>query len=125
MSFESRFAREKLEASDVVAALTGLSGTLAPRWRRALSARGVMFEAEASEHGIVHRVLLPRSLSEEVLPQLRAALPGVSVSEAEAGRTQRPLLAGELALNTSSRPLRVDVPAHISRAILGESATTR
>ena len=132
VSFELRFARE-LEASDVVAALTGLSGTLAPRWRRALSARAVMFEAEASEHGIVHRVLLPRSLSEVVLPQLRAALPGVSVSEAEAGRTQRPLLAGELALNTSSRPLRVDAPAHISRAILaslqpldeGESVTVQ
>jgi hypothetical protein len=130
VSYDVRFARD-LEASDVVAAVTGLSGTVAPRWRRALSARAVVFEVVATERGIAHRVVLPRSLSEVVLPQLRAALPGADFNEVEATRSKRPVLAGELALNTPARPLRVDAPEQISAAILaslqpleaGESVT--
>jgi len=61
----------------------------------------VMFEVEATDAGIAHRVALPRSLSELVLPQLRAALPGLSLTEAKT-TLQRVTLAGELALNTSN-----------------------
>jgi hypothetical protein len=117
VAYDLQFARD-LDATAVSAALTSLTGVVAPRWLRPMAARAVVFEVQATDAGIRHRVVVPRGLAGIVIPQLRATLAGLRATETTSYAVKRPLLAGELGLNTSSRSLRVDAPEAISSAIL-------
>jgi hypothetical protein len=130
VAFELRFVRG-LDASAVAAALTGLTGLTAPRWLRPLVARAVVLEVHATDQGVTHRIMMPRSFAEVVFPQLRAALPGLRIVELDDVPLARPTLAGEFGLNTMTRQLRVDAPEAVSASLLaslqplepGESVT--
>jgi Helicase HerA, central domain len=120
VAFELRFVRG-LDANAVAAALTGLTGLTSPRWLRSLVARAVVVEVHATDQGITHRILMPRSFAEVVFPQLRAALPGLRIVEIDDLPVDRPGLAGELGLNMMTRQLRVDAPEAVSAALLAST----
>lgn len=75
-SFRLIFPR-KVEADQVVAALRSIQGLL-PRFPdRLIVTRAVSIEAVATEAGIGHRLRVPAGRAEQVIGQLRAALPGL------------------------------------------------
>ncbi|MFL6136715.1 MAG: type IV secretory system conjugative DNA transfer family protein [Frankiaceae bacterium] len=117
VAYRLRFPRG-LDAASVTAFLTGLSGLVAPRWRRPVDARAVVLEVAATEAGIVHRLLVPRPLAPVVLSALRAALPSVSALPEPIVEPLRYVLAAELGLVTEQRPLRLDAPQEVGAAIL-------
>lgn len=69
----------RVEADQVVAALRSIQGLL-PRFpARLIVTRAVAIEAVATEAGITHRLRVPAGRAEQVVGQLRAALPGLRV----------------------------------------------
>ncbi|MEW6153916.1 MAG: DUF87 domain-containing protein [Actinomycetota bacterium] len=109
---------EGLDVAAVIAFLSGLGGLLRP-WRVRLFVRPVVtFEVTAKSAAITHHLIVPRSLADQVLGQLRAAVPGaVAWLDAE-HRPARPDLAGELVLSSLLQPLKTDQPSAASAAIL-------
>jgi hypothetical protein len=101
----------------VLAFTRSLAGLLAPRWRRLFGSPAVVIETTADDSGIAHRLRLPAGSAEYVLAQLRAALPGVRIEEAEADPiTAR--LAFELRTTSATKSLRVDAPEQTAAALL-------
>lgn len=82
-SYRLTFPRD-VSGDQVVAALRGLHGLLPPAWKRLVSVPSVVVEAIGTAEGIAHRVSVAASDAEYVLGQLRAALPGLRVSEEDA-----------------------------------------
>ena len=72
---------------ELTAALRSLAGLLPPWWRRWLSRPSVVFEVAADEHGIAHRVTVPRSRAPYLTGQLRAAIPGLGSPPPNARRS--------------------------------------
>lgn len=68
-------------AEQAVAAVRSLAGLLPPWWRRLLGTPVVTLEARADAGGIEHVLTVPRTRAEHVLGALRAAVPGLRVSE--------------------------------------------
>src|SRR5947209_2979591 len=62
VAYDLQFARD-LDGAAVSAALTSLTGVAAPRWLRPMAARAVVFEVQATDAGIRHRVVVPRGLA--------------------------------------------------------------
>jgi hypothetical protein len=79
-SFRVIFPRE-LPAEALVAALRGLHGLLPGPWRRLLRVPAVVLETIGSGKGITHWLSVAGADAEQVLGQLRAALPGVRIIE--------------------------------------------
>ena len=107
-----------LEPTAVTGFVGGLAGIVAPRWRRPVVVRAVVFETTATATGIAHHLVMPKSLSSLVLSALRAALPGVGAHPDDEHEVRRPTMAAELRVNTRHRPLAVSDATAISRAIL-------
>lgn len=80
----------------------------------------VVFEVTASRQGVDHVLLMPRRLEASVLSSLRAALPGVRLSEYPNYRDQRPRcrVAGELTMTNRLRPLGAERGPGTNAAIL-------
>lgn len=115
--YRLQFPRD-LGLSDVGAFLDGLSGILPASWRRPLTVRGLAVELVASESGIRHYLVVPRSQHDIVLSTLRGALPSVGVATDSDYRPTTPTLAGELATAQPHHQLQVGHPDRTSRAIL-------
>ncbi|MEU2869791.1 type IV secretory system conjugative DNA transfer family protein [Streptomyces olivoreticuli] len=110
-AYELRFPRN-LDEKAVMAWL----GTLAATTRR----QPVVVEVVATHTGIRHYLLMPESMTTAVLPQLRSALPGVSVKEAPGFLENRPAvgLAAEYRLTNSLHSLAHDrAEASVSAAL--------
>jgi hypothetical protein len=116
--WDIRYWREHLTAYDVRWP-GGLEVTAVQQWLANVAAMThparwsllplppVALEVEATSRGVRHRLLLPSSRAEQLLAGLRAAVPGVRITEdaayLEARRAFR--VAAELRLNTHTRPL--------------------
>ena len=85
----------------------------------------IVIESVGTGGVVEHRLALPAQRAADIVEQLRAALPGVSV----ATLAERPSLAAshavELRLSTKLRPLRSDELPNVSRAILTALAQVR
>ena len=85
-----------LRPEQAVDALRALSGLLPPWWRRLLGSPTVTLEHIATATGIEHVLRVPRARAEFVLSSLRAALPGLRITERPAEERPRLTLAREL-----------------------------
>ncbi len=117
VAYELRFPR-CLAPEAVAVFFTSLSGLVASRFERSVAARAVVVEVVATEAGISHYLLTTPTLASVALAQLRAAMPDVVIAKAEGYEPEAPTLAGELALSTPWRTLRVTDPAAVSSAVL-------
>jgi hypothetical protein len=68
----------------------------------------IVLRVIGEHHGIRHELLVPESMSSAVLSGLRAALPGVRITEGEASDYPYPLVAAEARLTSVSRPLAIE-----------------
>ncbi len=93
--------------TEAVAAFRSLTGLLPPWWRRIFGAPVAILEAHASPSGIAHVLRLPAPRADYVLGSLRAALPGLRVSDKHVPSLPEPALARELRL-AGSGGLRTD-----------------
>jgi hypothetical protein len=107
-----------LDVQAVIAFLEGLSGIVARRYERPFVVRAVVFETSATAAGIVHRLVVPRSLAHVVMSALRAALPSVSARPDDGYQMQRPVMAAELGISDHGRTLATNHAGVISNAIL-------
>jgi hypothetical protein len=117
VGYELRFPRG-LEPAKVVAFFNGLAGMAGSRLRRAVEPRAVVLELSATVDGIGHHVLVSPGQAGFVLAALRAALPGVVATPAEAYEPMWPTAAAGMALSNLQRPLAVDRSVEVSTAIL-------
>jgi type IV secretion system coupling TraD/TrwB family protein len=116
-TYALRFPRD-LDPARVVRFVAGVAGLMPPWWQRLIATPAVVLETRATDQGIAHFLIVPESLEPVVISHLRAALPGVRLTEVDGDQALRPTLAAELALSNSTRPLRVDQPQAIAAAIL-------
>lgn len=89
---------------EVVAAITS-----APKWSL-LPYPPVGWEVVATQAGIAHYVVVPKSLQPKLLGLMRSSLPGARIEEAPdyLKNRQRPTVAAELKATNTSRSLRDD-----------------
>jgi hypothetical protein len=73
-----------VSADQATAAAPSLRGLLPPRWRRWLGVPAVVLEVRATASGIRHALTIPASRGEYVVGALRAAIPGLRVTDAPA-----------------------------------------
>lgn len=83
---------------EAVAAFRSLTGLLPPWWRRIFGTPVAILEAHASPSGIAHVLRLPAARADYVLGSLRAALPGLRVSDKQIPSLPDLALARELRL---------------------------
>ena len=109
-----------LKVEDVARWLATIAAaTHAPRWSL-LPEPPVAIEVVARRSGIEHVVLVPRRLRSTVLSGLRAALPGVRLTDLPDYLAERPqcTIAGELRVTNRRRPLAIDRAEAVSAALL-------
>ena len=109
-----------LEPEDVAGWLgTIAAATHASCWSL-LTEPPVVLEVVARAKGIEHVLLIPRRLRSTVLSGLRAALPGVRITDLDNYLKDRPqwTFAGELRLTNRRRPLAIDRTQAVSTALL-------
>jgi DNA helicase HerA-like ATPase len=106
-----------LSPDQAVAAVRSLAGLLPPWWRRAFGAPAVALELRASAEGIEHLLTLPDTRAEYVLGALRAAIPGVRISDDDLPTPLTADLARELRVSGSGL-LRTDAAAASNAGIL-------
>lgn len=78
----------------------------------------IVIEAVGSGGGVEHRLALPASRAENVVDQLRAAIPGLALEESAVRLPLGASHAVELRLTTRRRALRTDDIDAVSRALL-------
>ena len=98
--------------------LVGLTGLVAPRHRRWLSVRGLVWETVATAAGISHRLLVSTEQAETVLAALRAHLPGVRATALGGVPILEAMRAEQLGLSHAGRPLTVRSPVAVSTGLL-------
>jgi hypothetical protein len=118
--FEVRFPRT-LAAEQVRTFLAVLMGLATPG--RELAGRdAAVLEVIGNYRGVQHRLRLPAASATYFVGQLRAALPGVALTEIEAGEKGRELpafrTARELRLRQFGSPLSVPDPASVARQVI-------
>jgi len=108
-------------AADDVAAWLGhvVAGTHAPRWGL-VPPPPVGLEITATADGIQHVLLAPRRTSGAMLAAVRAAMPGVRLTQDDAYPSRRPrlVMAAEGRLTHLARPLAHDRAERASAALL-------
>ena len=93
-----------VRADQAVAALRALTGLLPPWWRRIFGPPSVVLEVRGTPVGIEHLLGLPASRAQFVTGALRAAIPGIRISDTgEEAHSPKPLLARELRLIGTGR----------------------
>lgn len=101
-----------------------LAGLLPPRMRRLIGSPAIVIETQADAAGIHHYLRLPATQADYVLAQLRAALPGVRIEDADP-EPLRPSLARVLRLSSRTHALRAGDPAQSASALLATLAPLR
>lgn len=105
-------------ADQATSAVRALAGLLPPWWRRVLGATPcVRLELQANATGIDHVLTLPAARAEYVLGALRAAVPGLRVSDDDLPGPFNPSLARELRVSGAGR-LRTDAAVASNAGIL-------
>lgn len=104
-------------ADQAVTAARSLAGLLPPWWRRVFGTPAVTLELRASADGIEHVLTMPSTRVEYVLGALRAAIPGLRVSDSEERAYLDPTLARELRV-TGIGQLRTDAAPATTTGIL-------
>lgn len=110
----------RLKSEDISRWLgTVAAATHAPRLAL-LPAPPLVLEVVATKDGISHYLLVPRSMRGALLSGLRAALPGVRVSEAPDYLAQRPVcrVAAEAVLTSHRRQLAIERAESTATAVL-------
>ncbi len=105
----------ELDHERALAWLRATSRTLAPS--RLFGSQSMAFETLATEHGITHQLLVPKSRADDIIPQLRALVPGASATPVEQTAIKW-TTAIEVGLKNKSRPLRIPAPVDTSTSIL-------
>lgn len=105
-----------LRSEHLVSALRALTGLLPPWWRRVLGAPTVTLEVVGTTNGIEHVLAMPSARTDFVLGALRAAVPGLRVSQTQRLAT-RPTLARELRCSGPGR-LRTEATPPINAGVL-------
>jgi hypothetical protein len=106
-----------LTTEQAISAVRALAGLRPPWWRRVFGAPSVSIEVRANAIGLEHMVAMPKTRSEYVLGAIRAAIPGVRVSDAGGQSPPPGGLVRELRLAGTGR-LRTDVPTAAAGGIL-------
>lgn len=101
----------------VVAAARSLAGLLPPWWRRLFGSPSVTLESRASAEGIAHVLTVPAGRVEYATGALRAAVPGLRVTEAEPGGSCAFTLARELRVGGAG-DLRTDATDSTNAGLL-------
>jgi hypothetical protein len=101
----------------VVAAARSLAGLLPPWWRRLFGSPSVTLESRASAEGISHVLTVPAGRVEYVTGAIRAAVPGLHVTEAEPGKSFASTLARELRVGGAG-DLRTDATDSTNAGLL-------
>jgi len=101
----------------VVAAARSLAGLLPPWWRRLFGSPSVTLESRASAEGIAHVLTVPAGRVEYVTGAIRAAVPGLRVTEAEPGGSFASTLARELRVGGAG-DLRTDATDSTNAGLL-------
>jgi TraM recognition site of TraD and TraG len=104
-------------AEQATAAVRSLAGLLPPWWWRAFGTPAVILELRADSAGIAHVLTMPAARAEYVLGALRAAVPGLRVSEADDPAPPPVGLARELRASGPGR-LRTDAATASNTGIL-------
>lgn len=95
IGYELRFPRG-IATQDLDHFLNAVSGLRARGLERVWAARAVALETVATEAGIKHFFIAPKSLADLLLPQLQAAVPGLRVELCSERPELEVDLAGEL-----------------------------
>lgn len=107
-----------LDQTRVLSWLRSISGSLHGDGSRLTGSPTIVFETWASDHGIVHRLIVPKNEADYISGQLRSLVPGTTVSEDDT----RPVLEWtqvvEVAMSSPSRQLRVVNPTDLSASLL-------
>lgn len=106
-----------LSGDAVAAFLQGLAGLLPPGRHGLLGWRTVVFEIEADDAGINHRLSLPAQEADFILGQVRAAMPSVRVHEDPRPKLQL-ISAVELKLVRGRVPLRTEQKDAVAASLL-------
>jgi DNA helicase HerA-like ATPase len=106
-----------LPPDQAIAAVRSLAGLLPPWWRRAFGAPAIVVELWATAEGVEHILTLPETRAEYVLGALRAAIPGLRISDDDLPAPLDADLARELRVSGSGL-LRTDAAAASNAGIL-------
>lgn len=108
-----------LDADQVTTWLRACSGTLTTGTRRLLGVSSMVFEVEASELGISYRLVVPDETADFLTGQLRALIPGSTVTPARADDLDRQWTAAvELGQTNPRRSLGTVNPTATSASLL-------
>lgn len=88
-------------------------------------ARTTTFEVAASKTGIEHRLIVEDGLNKQLLGRIRVSLPALRIEETSVDREVAPLLAADIRLGTSHRPIRIDRSATVSASLLSAMTSVR
>ncbi len=112
MTYSISYPRD-MDLSAIRTTTRALSGLIRPQWSLGLAT--MVLEIIADEDGISHYISLPPQITESVLSQLRHAIPGIRIDEAE---PQYTWTRGVELKVTGSEPLRTDKPEAVVGSIL-------
>jgi hypothetical protein len=104
-------------AEQATAAVRSLAGLLPPWWRRVFGTPALTVELCADPSGVAHVLTMPAARAEYVLGSLRAAIPGLRVSEDDVPVLPSLSVARELGTRGSGR-IRTDAAAATNTGIL-------
>ncbi|WP_405861060.1 type IV secretory system conjugative DNA transfer family protein [Streptomyces sp. NBC_01515] len=100
-----------LKADQVATWLRAVSGTLMSGPRRLLGVSSIVFEVEATEQGIIHRLVVPEETGDFVVSQLRSLVPGSTATPAGTDEPRHQWTAAVELGQTNSRMSLGDVDA--------------
>lgn len=108
----------ELDHQRIVAWLRAISRTLNVSRFGLTEAQSMAFEVIASDQGISHRIRVPKGKADDIIPQLRALIPGVSATPEEWPAPYKWTRGVEVGQTNKSRPLRIPNAADTSTSIL-------
>ncbi|MDN3263298.1 TraM recognition domain-containing protein [Streptomyces sp. CSDS2] len=97
-----------LAAAQIVEWIRRLSGTIYTGPRRLVGVPSIVFEVWADEHGITHRLLVPKEQERFIVPQLRTYVPGITVTPDEEAPAHHWTTAVELGHTNPGHTLDVE-----------------
>lgn len=115
----------ELDANSVLAWLRAISGTIRPAKTVLTTAQSIVFEVVASPEGIVHRLLVPWQREDDIIPQLRALAPGISVMPDTDRKYHEWTYAVEVGESDKSRPLNIPNPVATAHSLLASFSPLR
>lgn len=108
-----------------VTAVVRLAVGTAPATSGVVGRAGIVFEIVGSRRGVDYRLRLPRSAADNLRAQLRAAVPGVAITEITDFKPERLARAVELRRALSDRDLAVTDVAATCRTIIAALSELR